>query len=397
MQRRWGKGTVAVHAGTYEDRETGAVGTPIYQSATFYYPRKRGRNGSWVEDRSGYIYTREANPTVEAVERKVAALEGAPESLTFSSGMAAIASSLLAYFRPGGRVLSQAEIYGGSWIFLDRHLKPLGADVAFTSSYDADEVAESTDESTRLVYTEVPTNPFNRLIDLPRLRRNLEKRWGKARPLMLTDATLATPLNLCPLESGADLSLHSATKYLGGHSDVIAGVCSGSARRIEPVFEWRYHFGGCMDPHQAFLLERGLKTLHVRLRRQEANAKAVAEYLDGHPKVETVYHLSRPNHPDRHLARRLLKGPGALLSFRLRRNDRRAAVRFLSALELFAQAPSLGGVDSLATIPRETSHRHHSEKEARALGVTPSLVRLALGIEDAADLLGDVKRALASA
>lgn len=395
MRRRGtGWGTLLVHAGSHVDWETGSVGTPVFQAATFLYPRKRRPDGSWHEDRSGYIYTRNGNPTIAAVEKKVAAIEGGYTTVAFGSGMAAIAGSVFPFLGPGVVLASQSEIYGGAWILFDRDARALGVKTAFTPHYDVDRLVESLPQDSRLLFTEMPTNPFNRLLDVSRLRRQLDRRFGRRRPLWVMDATLATPLNFRPLDHGVDVSVHSATKYLGGHSDVIAGVATSTGRVVEKIRDWRYHMGGCMDPHQAFLLERGLKTLEVRLRRQEENATAVARFLDSHRKVAEVHHLSLPSHPDYRLGRRLLRGPGGLLSFRLREKGRRAAVRFLTHLGLFAAAPSLGGVESLATIPRETSHRNHTEAEARAVGITSNLVRLSVGIEDASDLISDVRKAL---
>jgi len=391
QKRRWGVGTTAVHAGEVIDPFTGDVTTPIHQSSTYAYPERPTPNG-WTANE--WIYTRYANPTTAAAEAKVAALEGAEGCLAFASGMAAGAACVLPFVRAGDHVVAMAAIYGGTQALLARQVRRLGMRVDTTLDLEAGAIADLATDKTRVVVAELPTNPFNRLIDLPVLVRRLRFRWGRAAPLTAVDATFATPLNLRPLEHGAALSFHSATKYLNGHTDLIGGVVSGFAKRLEALHVWRRDVGACMDPHQAFLLQRGLKTLEVRLRRAEANARAVSEALEHHRKVKTVWFLGSKAHPDYALGRRLLKGPGAIVTLELRRGGLSAARRFQRGLELFAPAPSLGGVDSLVSLPVETSHAAATAADRRAQGITPSLVRLAVGIETADDLVDDVARAL---
>jgi cystathionine beta-lyase/cystathionine gamma-synthase len=393
-KRRWGAATTAVHAGDGLEPGTGSVVTPIYQTSTFAYPERPDGRGGWAP--ANWFYTRYANPTTAGAEAKVAALEGAERCLAFASGMAAMSAAVLGPVRSGGRVLSMSGIYGGTQSLLAKQVPALGVGVDVSASLDAGVLADLASEDTSVVITELPTNPFNRIVDLPGLVGRLEKRWGRERPWIVSDATFATPLNLRPLEHGADFSVHSATKYLNGHSDLVGGVVSGAARDLEPLESWRRNVGASMDPHQAFLLSRGLKTLELRVRRAEHNARILAEALDGHRQVEEVWHLSLKGHPDHALARRLLEGPGAVVAFRLRRGGLAASRRLLHGLELFAPAPSLGGVESLASLPIETSHASMGPKEQRAQGITPTLVRLAVGIETAEDLVEDVRRALRS-
>ncbi|MBI2077511.1 MAG: aminotransferase class I/II-fold pyridoxal phosphate-dependent enzyme [Euryarchaeota archaeon] len=392
-KRARGLSTVAVHAGERYDPSTGAVGTPIYQNSTFYYPRKPDGRGGWVANED-FIYTRYSNPTVRAAEEKFAALEGAEAGLCFASGMAAVSASNLAFVKPGETIVAQANIYGGTTSLFNREFQRLGINVAYAWDGSAEELAGLVDESTRVVYVEAPSNPFNHVVDLPKLRRMLDAKWGKRRPRILIDATTATPYNFRPLDHGADVAIHSATKYLNGHSDIIAGAVAGSRAAIAEIHPWLKSLGGSMDPHQAFLLRRGMTTLPLRMRRHNENGAAVARMLDGHGSVETVWYPTLSHHPSRLVARRLMKGFGSIVTFQLKTRRAAAARRFLESLELFAAAASLGGVESLASLPLETQHKLTPPAMRKQLGITPTLVRLAIGIEDAADLIADLEQAL---
>jgi cystathionine beta-lyase/cystathionine gamma-synthase len=390
--RRGGLTTIAVHAGERYDPSTGAVGTPIFQNSTFYYPRKPDANGKWVE--SDFVYTRFGNPTTRAAEEKIAALEDAEDAVCFSSGMAAIAASLLSLLKPGDSIVSQASVYGGSTTLFNNQFRRLGITTNYSFEGSAEDLLARVDESTRVVFVEAPSNPFNYIVDLPKLAAGLRKAWGRDRPKIVIDATTASPANFRPLENGADLVVHSATKYLNGHSDIIAGVVAGPQGLVEAIRPWLRGLGGSMDPHAAFLLRRGLATLALRMERHNLNGRLVSEFLESQRKVEAVWHPSLRSHPHYQLGKRLMKGYGSLIAFQPRTRNRLRARRFLEALDVFHVAASLGGVESLAGFPVETQHRFTTTSMRKKLGITPTLVRLAVGIEDADDLIGDLRQAI---
>lgn len=380
MKRAAGLSTRAVHAGSGDGP---AITTPIFQSATFLYPRADG--GPLLYSRYGN------NPTQEALAEKLARLEEAEAALPMASGMAAIATSLLSVLSAGDHLVAARELYGGTLRLLREELPRLGIEVTFVPSSDPDAFAVALRPNTRAAYVESVTNPLVEVTDIPLVRRALSAA-GAGVPL-LVDATFATPVNQQPLTLGADLVIHSATKYLAGHSDLIAGVVAGSARRIDAVRGRMTLYGGALDPHACFLLDRGLKTLEVRVLRQNANAQAVAEWLSGHPAVERVHYPGLGDGPGRVRAGELLRGFGGVLSF-LPRTDPAGAEALLGRLRLIRVAPSLGGVDSLVSLPRLTSHVSLVPEERRAMGIDDALVRLALGIENLEDLREDLEGAL---
>jgi cystathionine beta-lyase/cystathionine gamma-synthase len=390
--RRGGLSTTAVHAGERYDPSTGAVGTPIFQNSTFFYPRRRDASGKWVDNE--YIYTRYANPTTRAAEEKIAALEGAEDAICFASGMASIAATNLSLVRPGETIVAQASVYGGTTTLFNNEFKRLGINTRYTFDANAESLLALVDETTRIVYVEAPSNPFNFIVDLPRLARDLRREWGRERPKIVIDSTTASPANFRPLEHGADLVLHSATKYLNGHSDIIAGAAAGSKALMDGIRPWLKSLGGSMDPHAAFLLRRGITTLSVRMQRHNLNGRLIAEFLENHAKVEGAWHPTLASHPHHKLGRKLMTGFGSLIAFQPKTRRPVAARRFLESLELFSAAASLGGVESLANLPVETQHRMTSAEMRKKLNITPTLVRLAVGIEDAEDLVGDLKQAL---
>lgn len=390
--RRGGLTTIAVHAGERYDPTTGAVGTPIFQNSTFYYPRRPDASGKWVE--SEFIYTRYANPTTRAAEEKIAALEGSADAICFASGMAAIAASTLSLVKPGENIVAQANVYGGSTTLFNNEFKRLGIGTKYSFEGTAESLVALVDEKTRIVFVEAPSNPFNFIVDLPRLASELRKHWGRQRPKIVIDATTASPANFRSLEHGADLVVHSATKYLNGHSDIIAGACAGSKALMDGVRPWLKSLGGSMDPHAAFLLRRGLTTLPLRMQRHNLNGRLISEFLEDHPKVEAAWHPTLASHPQHKLGRKLMKGFGSLIAFQPKTRRTAAARRFLESLELFSVAASLGGVESLAGLPAETQHRMTSPDMRKRLGITPTLVRLAVGIEDADDITEDLRQAM---
>jgi cystathionine beta-lyase/cystathionine gamma-synthase len=380
--------TVAVHGDVQPEHRSGPLATPIYQTSTFEVTDSEEQLRATTTDR---FYTRYGNPTHSVAERAIARLEGTEATLLFSSGMAAITTSILALLRAGDHIVAQADLYGGALKFFTQWFPKFGVETTLVETTDPDSFARAIRPNTRLMYLESPTNPTLKLVDL-------ERAVAIARQHKLTtliDNTFATPVNQRPAEYGVDLVLHSGTKYFAGHSDLICGVVTGRRPLIDEIRDTRTELGGSMDPHAAFLLLRGLKTLVVRVQRQNENALRVAAFLEKHPGVKRVYYPWLPSHPQRVLAQKQMSGGGGLLSFEVDGTGEDAR-RFSEALRLFALAPSLGGVDSLVTIPVITSHAMVRPEERKNMGVTEQLVRLAIGIESADDLIADLEQAFAA-
>jgi cystathionine beta-lyase/cystathionine gamma-synthase len=356
----------------------------VHHSAAFEpSPGRIGtRDGTWA-------YSRVANPTVELVAARVAALERVEASVLLGSGSAALVAALLAAVPPGGRLVASRLLCADAHRLLTRDLPGLGRCVTFV---DVDDVSgwRSAAPDADALFVEALSNPMLRVADLPTLA-DLAHEHGA---LLVVDATLAGPVNLCAAAHGADLVVHSATKVLNGHSDVTAGVVAGSARLLDRVRPQIEMLGACLDPAAAFLLERGLKTLVLRVERQNATALLVAKALEPHPAVMAVFHPHRPSHPDERLGRRLLGGSTGMVTFRVRGGERRAS-RAVRALQLIRTAPTLGGVESLAVTAAGGSHATLNAAERTRAGILSGTIRLSLGIEDPADLLDDLRQALA--
>jgi cystathionine beta-lyase/cystathionine gamma-synthase len=373
--------TLAVHAGSRPDPRSGAVVTPIFQSSTFLYP----------DGERELQYTRYGNnPTQMAVHEKLAGLEGAETALVLASGMAAIATAILSICGRGDHVVAAPALYGGTHSLLDRELPRLGIEVTYAEDVDPAAWERATRGETRLWLWEAISNPLLRVADGPALVAKARER-GIA---TLVDATFASPIHQRPAAFGADLVMQSGTKYLGGHSDLIAGTLAGSGERIRRATEMMHVLGGSIDPHAAFLLERGMKTLAVRMARHSENGRAVAEFLATHPSVERVHYPTLPDHPDSEVAARVLTGGGGVVTFvpRMTAAETEALVGSFRWIKL---APSLGGVESLVSMPSMTSHRMMQPELRRERGIPDAMVRLALGIEDPADLIDDLDRGLA--
>jgi cystathionine beta-lyase/cystathionine gamma-synthase len=388
---RPGSATRAVHAGHAEDRH-GAVTAPVYHTATFRFPTLAAMLEAFRSGPPAMVYTRYDNPTIAAVEAKLAAGENAEAALAFSSGMAAITSTFLAFMEPGGRILVQREIYGGTHEFLYAWAAKFGWTVDAYPAGDAAALAAGLARGPRIVYAETPTNPLLRVLDLAALARQAHA----AGALLVVDNTFATGYLQQPLALGADVVVHSATKYLAGHNDLVAGAAMGSAAHMKTLWKARKIFGGCIDPQAAAVLDRSLKTLPLRIERACANAAEVATYLDGHGFVERVHYPGLAAHPDHAIARAQMKDFGAMVSIELA-GDLAAAARFVDHLRLFQLAASLGSVESLVSVPAASSHFALTPEERAQAGVTEGMVRLSVGIEDAADLIEDLDRALAHA
>jgi len=379
--------TKAVRGGTDLRKKNGPLSTPIYQTSTFEVTDNEEQLRATPTDK---FYTRYGNPTNTVAEKAIAELEGTERALLFASGMGAITTSIFALVKSGDHIVAQRDIYGGAAKFLAQWLPKLGIETTFVDTTEYDQHERAIRPNTRLLYLESPTNPTLRVIDLRRLvaiakQHNL---------LTMIDSSFATPVNCRPAEYGIDLVMHSGTKYLGGHSDVIAGAVAGRAELIEKIHATRTTLGVCMDPHAAWLLLRGIKTLVVRVERQNENSLRIAQFLAQHPKVRRVHYPFLEGHPQRALAMEQMRGGGGIVSFEVEGMGDDAR-KLTEALNLFSLAPSLGGVDSLVCIPVLTSHAMIPAAERAKVGITEQLIRLAVGIESADDLIADLEQALA--
>ncbi len=392
MKRGSADATKCVHAGEDRHGESAPLTTPITQTSVFVVPGLAELRRYAAGDRDLYLYARYSTPTVKAAEDKIAALEGAEAAVITSSGMSAILVAALATCKAGDEIVSMLDIYGGTLKQFENVLSRCGIKTSFVPYSDLGKAERYFTRKTRMLFLETPTNPTLRCADITALAKVAHRH----KTCVVVDNTFATPVLQKPLELGADIVMHSATKYLGGHSDLTAGVLAGSKKWMDPARELMILTGGCLDPGCAYLLLRGLKTLQLRVERACRNAAAIAGALERHPKVSHVYFPGLPGHADHELAKRQMKDFGMMVSFELRGGE--AAVdRFIKSLRLWYLATSLGGVESILSYPVLSSHIGLSAKRLKLLGVTPSTVRLSVGIEDAGDLIADLEAALARA
>ena len=381
--------TIAVWAGEERYLVEGATQVPIVQSIPFGYDDLDEWMGVALGQREGHIYSRNSNPTTRAFEEKVGALEGAEDSTSFATGMAAISNTLYAFLRPGDRVVSVKDTYGGTnKIFLE-FLPRAGVEVTLLDTTDHDAVEEELAKGCDLLYLETPTNPTLKLVDIARL----SAAGHRAGAVVVVDGTFATPINQSALALGADLVLHSASKYLGGHADALGGVLCGPRELVRRVYHYREINGAALDPFAAYLLLRGLKTLELRIARHNENALKVARFLEGHPAVERVFYPGLESHPQHELAKKQMRGFGGMLSFSLV-GGYEAVKEFLPRLRLAHRAANLGAVETTVGPPATTSHVESSAKEREAMGIPEALVRYSTGIEHADDLISDLDNAL---
>ena len=370
--------TQCVHAGSHTDVQTESTAAPIYPGTAY---------GFLADDERSY--PRYFNtPNQVRVAQKVAALEGAEAGILFGSGMAAISTALLAFLKPGDHVLMQTGLYGGTTSLAEHDLKSLGIEVTYTTGLSVVDFEAGLRQNTRVVYLETPSNPLLNLVDVEAVAA-VAKTQGA---VTMIDNTFASPINQNPHRLGVDVVLHSATKYLGGHSDICAGVAVGSSTHMRQVLAKARHLGGSCEAQTAALLERSIKTLALRVRQQNANAQAMAEWLDARDDVTTVHYPGLPGHPQHQLATRQMHGYGGMLSFELAGGI--DPVAFQRSLTLVASAMSLGGVDTTVCSPYLTSHRTISPERRAAEGISDQLVRMSVGIEDVRDVQADVAAAL---
>ncbi|PYR48224.1 MAG: cystathionine gamma-synthase [Acidobacteria bacterium] len=362
---------------------------PIYNTTTFVFPNAR-ELVAYNEGRSRtYLYSRYENPTVVAVEGTLAALDRAERGLLFSSGMAAVATLLMAHLRSGDEIICAAAVYGGTRRFLSDALAGFGVHVRYASLDELGRVDALVTDRTKVVWFETPVNPTLRCVDVSRLARACRSSGA----LSVIDNTFASPINQQPLPMGVDLVVQSVTKYLNGHSDVMGGVVTGSEHLLRPIEQMRRLFGTVLGPQAAAALGRGLKTLSIRVCRQNASAGQVASCLDGDRRVARVFYPGLPSHPDHEIARQQMTGFGGMVCFDM--GDYSRAEQVFDRLTLIKRAASLGGVESLVSMPVLTSHWRQSEKELADAGVTAGMLRLSVGLEDPADLMADLDQALA--
>ena len=386
--------TLAVHAGEdQEPKPRGAVADPIFCASTYAFSDTQALIDFIVQKQPREEYARYGNPTEKTVERKLAILEGAEAAVLYSTGMAAVSGLLLAKLSVGDELVMFDELYQRTREFCENELSRFGVVTRFVPTGDFDQLEAALSPATRLVFCESPTNPHLSVIDLERFAA-LGRKHGIETAV---DATLATPYNVRPIEYGIDYVLHSCTKYLAGHNDLLAGSIAASQEKIEPLRKFRGYAGMTNSPHAEYLLLRGLKTFELRMQRHNANGQAVAEFLAAHPRVERVYYPGLSGHPNYEIARRTMRGCGGVVTFTVKDADWQQTARVVDALRLPQIAASLGGVESLVEQPLILSYYEFTPEQRLALGIPDNMIRLSCGIENTDDLIADLAQALESA
>lgn len=384
------RGTLAVWGGEEEIQAERSTQVPVFLGAAHAYEDL----DEWIDvslgKRPGHIYGRNTNPTVQAFEEKVRLLEGAGAATSAASGMGAISSVLCALLSSGDRAVSVKDTYGGTSVMFTEFLPKTGVTCTLCDTTDHEAIEAEIAKGCTLLYLETPTNPTIKIIDIARLA----KAGHAAGAVVVADNTFATPINQNPLELGVDLVMHSATKYLGGHADVLGGVVCGRADLVKKVYHHREIHGAALAPMSAYLLLRGMKTLSLRVSRQNENAMAIARFLETHPKIDRVFYPGLGSHAGHEIAKRQMRGFGGMMSFTLKGNSLETVRKFLSGLSLCHKAANLGAVETIAGIPATTSHVECTPEERKALGIPESLVRYSVGIEDVRDLIEDLTNAL---
>jgi len=384
-----GFGTAAVHAGEPRRKEGNSLTTPIIQTATYTFADTQELRDHFEHRIERQEYGRYGNPTQRIAEQKLAALEGAEDCLLVSSGMAAVTTTLFAMLSRGAHVVVTDDSYRRTRQFLNQTLHRYGIECSTVRAGDYDAITQAIRPNTRILLSESPTNPYNRILDLERFAEIGRRQRVKT----IVDATFATPYNQQPLKYGIDIVLHSATKFLGGHNDLMAGAVLGSADLVDGIRSLQGVTGAVVDPFAAYLLIRGLKTLALRIARQNANAQAIAEFLEAHAKVTRVHYAGLPSHPEHAIAARQMRGFGGVVSFEIA-GDLDAASRVVDGCRIPQIAPSLGGVESLIEQPALMSFYELTTEERLQVGIKDNLIRYSVGIEDEADLIADLRQSL---
>ena len=386
-----GDSTRSVHEAEPYDEQTGSLTTPIYETSTFGFTRaERVPEAVAHSAEKGYVYSRWDNPTVVTLEKKLAAMEHGGDGAAFSAGMAAISTSIFSYLKKGVHVAAIRDLYGGTFALLRDILPEMGFSTDLVDTEDFGALERSVRKSTGIVYIESPTNPTMKLVDISKAAKLAHSNGAK----LMVDNTFASPINQNPIDLGADVVLHSMTKYINGHADLIAGAAVASKEITHRIKMMRRDFGGTLDALPAWLILRGMKTMAVRVRQQNASALVLAEFLSTHRKVEAVHYPGLKSHPQHQLAKKQMKGFGGMLSFVVK-GTTKDAMRFTESLKVASLAASLGGVETLVSQPYNMTHTQMTAKEREEMGFPETLVRVSVGIEDTDDLVADFKQALA--
>ncbi len=383
--------TRSVHEAEPFDEQSGSVVTPIYQTSTFAFRKAEDARKAVTGESGKYVYSRWDNPTTVRLEKKLASFEGAEDAAFFSSGMAAISTSVLTFLKAGDHVVAVSDLYGGTFQLMDKILPNFGVKTTLVETTNERAMKNALRPNTKIVYVESPTNPTLKLVDI----KKTAKLAHGVGALLLVDNTFASPINQEPVELGADVSLHSATKYLNGHADVTAGAAASDREKIDRIKHMRRDLGGTLDPHAAWLVLRGMKTMALRVKAQNENAMVLAEFLSAHPRVKIVHYPGLKDHPQHALAKKQMKGYGGMMSFELK-GSMRDAMRLTERLKVVFLAASLGGVETLVSQPSIMTHTQLTKAQRTKTGIPEALIRLSVGIEDKEDLVEDFKQALAS-
>lgn len=393
LSKKAGFGTKAIHGGNQKDTQYGALTMPIYQSSTFFFDDCRQGGSRFAGEEGGYIYTRLGNPTSNVLEDKLAILENSEAAAAFSSGMGAISSVLWTVAGAGSHIVADKTLYGCTYALLSHGMARYGVDVTFVDSSDAEEVKKALRPETVAVYLETPANPTLKIADLKAIA-DLSHSYNPAIKV-ICDNTFATPYLQRPIDLGCDVSVHSATKYINGHGDVIAGIACGGAELIGEVkaFGRKDMTGSVLGPFEAFLILRGLKTMELRMERHCANAEKIARYLAGHPKIETVYYPGFETHPNHEIARKQMSGFGGMVSC-IVKGGREAGAKLLNGLEMCVLAVSLGDAETLAEHPASMTHSTYTAEELRLADIPEGLVRISAGLENIEDIIEDFENSL---
>jgi cystathionine gamma-synthase len=391
--KNWKPSTLGIHGLDRVAHAHFAVSTPIVQTSNYYFESttevyefmKAKKEGRTIRE---HEYGRYGNPTQQECERKLAAIEGAERALLFSTGMSAVILTLMTYMRPDGHIIFTGDCYRQTRDFATNMLSRFGIEVSMVDP-TAEAIERAIQPNTHIIFTESPTNPYLRVLDLPAIVKVARKH----KAMTIIDATLATPYNIKPLEMGIDIVIHSATKYFGGHNDLLAGVTLGRRDLLDDLYRMQRMIGATPGPFTCFLLERGLKTFGLRMEQHNRSGMAVARRLESHPKVEKVWYPGLASHPDHAIARKQMKGFGSLITFLVKGGDEETR-KFIDSLELFLITPSLGGSESLVTQMSMMSFFDYPEEYRLNIGIVDNLVRIALGLEDVEDLISDLEQAL---
>ena len=382
--------TQAIHSGRINDEQFGSLATPLYQTSTFIFDNAKQGADRFAGENEGYIYTRLGNPTTRQLEMRVAAMEGMEDAAATATGMAAVSAALLTNLQAGDHIISSKAVYGCSFALMNHMLKRFGIEVSFVDMTVPENINNVIKENTRLIFLETPINPNLVVLDLEKICAIAKKN----KLLSIVDNTFLTPVLQQPAKFGADIVIHSATKYLNGHGDVVAGIVCGSTEMINEIkLTTLKDIGATMSPHDAWLIMRGIKTLPIRMERHCRNAQTVAEFLEQHPAVNQVYYPGLKSHPGNSFIGKQMKAAGGVIAFELN-TDIAGGANFINNMQLFSIAVSLGDAESLIQHPASMTHSPYTQEERTEAGISDSLIRISVGLEDVNDIIADLQQAL---